>query len=160
MTPSTEQLLALHTYLDQPVPESHLDQNGHMNITHYFQEGAWAAWQLLSQVTGTDYIEQRGLSFFTVEHHLRYLGELRGGQHYSVHAGMVERAGKALHGVAYVVDREREALACSMELVYVHVDMAERRSAPVPDDVAAGLDDLVGRHPWLPEAATALTLRR
>ena len=161
MTPSTEQLLSLPTLSDQRVPEDHIDQNGHMNIAHYFREGSIGAWRLVvDRATGEDYIERRGLSLFTVEHRIAYLGELRAGERYSVHATVVARTDKAVHTVAFVVDRERDRVACRMELVYVHVDMEHRRAASIPDDVAASLDEVASEHPWVAEVATGLSLRR
>ncbi len=161
MTPSTEQLLSLTTLTDRVVPADHIDQNGHMNIAHYFREGSIGAWQLVvDRATGEDYIERRGLSFFTVEHRLAYLAELRAGERYSVHATVVGRSDKAVHAAAFVVDREHDRVACRMELVYVHVDMDDRRATPIPDDVAARLDAVAAEHPWVAEVATGLSLRR
>jgi len=77
-----------------------------------------------------------------------------------VHAALAGRTDKAVHGVGLVLDRERDRLACAMEVVYVHVDMTERRAAPIPVDVAAALDAEVGAHPWVAGLATGLSLRR
>lgn len=159
--PTIEQLLALHTATETTVPEEHIDENGHMNIGHYFSAGSWAVWDLTQErVTGRDYIGRRGLSFFTVEHRIAYLGELRLGERYSVHAALAARTEKAVHGLALVLDRERERVACRMEVVYVHVDMAGRGSVPMPDDVAAAADTEVAAHPWVADVATGLSLRR
>ena len=161
MTPTYEQLAELHTSSEQAVPESHIDENGHMNITHYFTEGAWGAWALMrDRIMGEGYIEERGQSFFTVEHRIAYLGELRLGERYSVRSALVERRGKAVHAATFVVDEERRQVACRMEIVFVHVDMAERRSVPVPDAIAEAIDAEAAAHPWVAEAATGLSLRR
>ena len=160
-TPSAEQLLSLHTPAERIGPSSHIDQNGHMNIAHYFSEGSLGLWGLMTdEVTGPDYIDRRGLSFFTVEHNIRYTGELREGRRYRVQAGLVARTAKAVHGVSLVVDAEPGTVACTMEIVYVHVDMGERRSVAMPGDVAARVDEQVAAHPWLAEVATGLSLRR
>ena len=58
-----------------------------------------------------------------------------------------------------VLDRERDRVACRMEVVYVHVDMAARRASVMPDDVAARADAEVAAHPWVAGVATGLTLR-
>ena len=80
------------------------------------------------------------MSFFTVEQHLRYFGEMRSGERFTVHPRLLARSRRALHAMAFVLDRERTQLACTFELVYVHVDMAERRSVDVPDDLATSID--------------------
>lgn len=160
MTPTTEQVLALHTAVDATVPPDHVDENDHMNISHYFSAGSLAVWDLTQRATGPDYIARRGLSFFTVEHRIAYLGELRLGERYTVHGALAGRTDKAVHGVGLVLDRERDRVACRMEVVYVHVDMAGRRATPIPDDVAAALDAEVDAHPWVAGLATGLSLRR
>ena len=60
----------------------------------------------------------------------------------------------------YVVDETRGTIACAMEILYVHVSMQTRRSAPIPDDVSSALDGEIANQTWAAEAATGLTLRR
>jgi acyl-CoA thioesterase FadM len=159
--PPVELVLGLPAQFDQTVGDEFIDDNGHMNITDYFRLGSWAPWRLL-QDHGVDdrYIPDRGLSFFTVEHHLRYASELRAGERFSVHAALLERTGKAVRAAGVVVDREHERVACALEVVYVHVEMQGRRSAVIPDDVAAGLDEEIARGAALAPYADQLALRR
>lgn len=159
--PTFEQVLHLPAPFDQPVTEDYIDQNGHMNIGDYFRLGSWAPWRRMAAL-GMDehYISQRQMSFFTVGHHISYLGELRLGERFSVHAGFVERTAKALHGVGIVLDREHERLSCMLEATYVHVSMQSRRATEIPDDIATNLDADIVEHPWLGEVATGLRLRR
>jgi acyl-CoA thioesterase FadM len=143
------------------VPDDYIDENGHMNITKYFELGAWAPWARLGELgIGESYIPQRGLSFFTVEHHIRYLAELRLGEAFSVRPALVARTGKAVHAVSFVVDEARDRIACTMELLYVHVSMESRRATPIPDDVAASLDGEIAERAWALDVATGLSLRR
>ena len=152
----------LPAQFDQPVGGDFIDQNGHMNIGHYFRLSSLAAWELLKALgMDDDYIPRRGLSFFTVEHRLRYLGELREGQRFTVRAGLVGRTGKALHGAAFVVDEEQSRIACVFEAVYVHVSMESRRATAIPGDLTAGLDQTIAAYDdWLPRVATGLSLQR
>ena len=159
--PSIEQIRSLPASFDQKVEQDTIDENGHMNITAYFGVGAWAPWLRLQEIAlGEDYIGDRGLSFFTVGHHIGYFGELRLGERYSVRSALAGRTSKALHVVSFVLDEERDRPACSMEIMYVHVSMDTRRSVPIPDDVAAALDAEIAAHPWVADVATGLTLRR
>ncbi|MCY7395657.1 MAG: thioesterase family protein [Nocardioides sp.] len=161
--PTVEQALSLPAAFDQVVSEDFIDENGHMNITDYFRLATWAPWLRMVELgMGEDYIATRGMSFFTTEHQIRYLAELRLGERFSVHSGFAGRTAKALHAVGVVVDREHHRLACVLEVMYVHVSMAERRSTPIPDDLAAALDAEMAVHGvgWLPAAAHGLTLHR
>lgn len=154
-------LVTLPHAFDQAVSEEFIDENGHMNISDYFRLGSWAPWLRLVDIgVGPDYIPERGQSFFTVENHIRYLAELRLGERFSVHAGFVGRTAKALHSVGVVLDRDRERVACLLEVMYVHVSMAERRSTPIPDDIAAGIDAEIASHGWLSGGTWGLSLRQ
>jgi acyl-CoA thioester hydrolase len=159
--PSPDQVRTLPASYEMTVPEDYIDENGHMNIGRYFELGAWAPWRRLTEL-GVDasYLTERLMSFFTVEHHIRYLGELRLGQPFSVRPAFVGRTDKALHGISFVVDETRGVVACAMEIMYVHVSLESRRSVPVPDDVAAALDGEVAQRGWAADVATGLTLRR
>lgn len=143
------------------VPASYIDENGHMNIQWFFKLGAWAPWLHLQELGIADdaYLEQRRVSFFTVEHHIRYLSELREGERFSVRTAFAGRTAKALHAVAFVVDETRQRLACVLEVMYVHVSLDERRATPIPDDVLPALDADLARHPWVADVATGLSLR-
>ncbi len=159
--PSTDLVRTLPAYFEMQVPDDYIDPNGHMNITKYFELGAWAPWERLGDFgAGMSYIGERQLSFYTVEHHIRYLGELRLGERFSVRPAFVGRADKALHAIAFVVDEGRDRIACSMEIMYVHVSMESRRAVSVPADVAAALDAEVAERAWAADVATGLTLRR
>ena len=157
--PTLEQVLTLPVPLEGAVRPDQIDQNGHLNISHYFSMGSVAPWRLLEQA-GADrtYIPERGLSFFTVGHHLGYLGELLEGDAYAVHAGFVGRTDKAVHAFSAVVDRTRDRLSCLVETTYVHVAMSNRRATSIPADVAAGIEERT--EPWLAEVAVGLSLRR
>lgn len=160
-TPTIEQVRTLPAFFERPVPGDVIDDNGHMNISAYFRDGSWAAWNRLGELGMSEgYIPGRGLSFFTVEHHIRYVGELRLGERYSARPGFAGRTAKTLHAVTFFVDEEDAAIACIMEVMYVHVSMTTRRSVAIPDDLAATLDGEIAAHPWVADVATSLSLRR
>ncbi|GAA1743052.1 thioesterase family protein [Aeromicrobium alkaliterrae] len=144
--PSYEQVAALPVTLRQVVPPEFIDQNGHMNIQHYLVLGATGVASLYRELgMSDDYIGRRGLSTFTAEHHLRYVGEIREGADVSVRVLVVDRGGKAFHVLSLIVDETQERLACVMETALVHMDMSTRRPSPIPDDIAALIDAVAER---------------
>lgn len=158
--PDLELVRSLPVYYDREVPEELIDENGHLNINGYFRDGTAALWEHAKSLgIDEDYLGTRRLSFFTVEHHIRYFGEMRRGDRYAVHTGFLARNAKAAHGMAYVVDNTRDQVACSLEIMYVHVSMDSRRSTPIPEDVGAVLDRDIAAHPWLAGQAHGLALR-
>ncbi|MEJ7635080.1 thioesterase family protein [Aeromicrobium sp.] len=142
--PTYAQVLELPETIRRTVPVEYLDENDHMNIGRYLEVAAEAVWFRYTAIgMGQAYIDERRLTTFTVEHHLRYLSELRLGDDFSVHVRPIERSAKALHSMAFVLDRTRERLAFTFEDMLVHVGMDTRRTQDFPDDIATALDGTI-----------------
>jgi acyl-CoA thioester hydrolase len=149
--PTYDDVLALPTLIEATVTADFIDANGHMNIRHYLDHGAESADVLCKEVGITeDYRQTRRMGVFTVEHHLRYLAEMREGDAFSVHTSVIKRSDKAAHLLAFLVVDTGARLACTMEIVLVHVGMDTRKPMPFPEDVAAGWDRVIARTsvPW------------
>lgn len=146
--PSYQQVLELEPLLSEEVSPDFIDVNGHMNIRHYLDFGALSADVICRQVgIDDDYRADRRMGVFTAEHHIRYFSEMHEGGKFSVHTLFVGRSAKAGHLLAFLLDRDREVLACTVEIVLVHVGMDSRRPVEFPDDVAAAIDA------WVAQAA-------
>jgi acyl-CoA thioester hydrolase len=162
--PTYDQVLELPETIRQQVPADFIDENGHMNIGRYFELSAQAVWLRYTEVgMGQAYIDERGLTTFTAEHHLRYLAELRLGEELSVHVRAVDRSAKVLHTMAFVVDRSNRRLACTFEDTLVHVDLATRRPRDLPEDIATRLDAMLAEHrglAWAPPVCGVMGVRR
>ncbi len=161
--PTVDQVRELRPIRSLEVPEDYLDENDHMNIGRYFEEAATALWQAAIDLgLGQSYIEERGLSTFTAEQHITYLGELRRGDRFSVHVRVLERSDKVLHEMAFIVDDTRDRLSCLFEATAVHVDMSTRRPAAFPDDIAALLDAEIEKDTadWPAPVCGAMGIRR
>ena len=142
--PTVEQVSELPTVTEMSVPEEFLDENHHMNITHYLSLGARGIGSRCDDMgLGQSYIDDRRLTIFTAEHHIRYFAELRLGQDLSVHVRFLERSAKALHAMAFLVNRSTDVLACTLEVSLVHVGMDTRRPADFPDDIALRIDEAI-----------------
>lgn len=123
------------------VPPDFEDENGHMNIRHYFDLGALAIAAVFERIGITDeYRASRGQGFFTAEHHLRYFSEIHVGQRVSAYFRIVERSDKIIHGMSFLVDDTTEKLANTLEVVAPHVDLTTRRVVPFAPDVASAVD--------------------
>ncbi|KAA1380892.1 thioesterase [Aeromicrobium fastidiosum] len=135
-----------------------------MNIGRYMELGGTALWQRCRHELGMsdDYIELRGFSTFTAEHHLTYHAELLEGDDVSVRVRLVARSDKVMHVVCLIVDETHRRLACTMETTAVHVDMTTRRPTPFPDDVTALIDAAIAAddRPWPAPLSGAMGVRR
>jgi acyl-CoA thioester hydrolase len=134
--------MELPAQVDQTIPPEFIDENGHTNIGRYLELGGRALWQRCQLDLGMtlDYLETRGLSTFTAEHHLTYLAEVLEGERVTVHAKLIGRSDKAMHTISLIVNQTQQRLACVMEAMIVHIDMGPRRPSPFPDDIAALID--------------------
>ncbi len=142
--PTYEQIVQLPALFDQVVPDEFIDENGHMNIGDYFRLCSHAMWKTtITAGVGDDYIEKHQQSLFTVEQHMRYYGELRLGQRFTVHTRLIERSARVVHGMTFVVDQEKRALACTQEATLVHVSTATRSTMDIPESIAAAFDTLI-----------------
>jgi acyl-CoA thioester hydrolase len=124
------------------VPAEYLDENDHMNIQFYLNLTAISVADRMRLVGLARYGIDRDETFsqFTAEHHLVYYSELRRGSSLSAHTRLVARSDKTLHSMSYLLDRDQERLAFTMELIALEVDMTTRRTAPFPEALAASID--------------------
>lgn len=123
------------------IPEAYQDENGHMNVRHYFDLGVAAIGVVVERMGVTEeYRDGRGQGFFTAEHHIRYHAETHVGDEVSVHFRGIERSAKVLHAVALLVNDTTARLVAALEVVAVHVDLRTRGVVPFPPDLAASID--------------------
>jgi acyl-CoA thioester hydrolase len=135
-------------YREQVRPEW-LDYNGHLNDASYAIVLTLAHELLLDHLgLSAAYRKSHQASMFTVEMHLRYLAEVSAGQTLTASTLVVEADRKRLR-----LHSELSAdgvLAATGECLYLHVDTAAGRTAPLPGDRQAALDGLRDQHAGLP----------
>ena len=161
--PTYEQLLDLPSFASQSVPAAFEDINGHLNIRHYVGIASEGLDESLTRVgIAQNWPTIAGRGVFTAEHHMTYLSELRTGDRISARVRLVGRAERAAHAVVYLVDDSHQRLSYVMEEIFLHIDMASRKTAPWPEDVAAALDKQIAAEAelgWSPALSGSLALR-
>lgn len=145
--PTLEQLHGLPLFYESVVPAEYEDANGHLNISGYLVIHNEASWPFMASL-GMDarYLERAKSSIFDLEHHLRYLAEMRTGSPLRVHGMVAHRNQKLLHGMFFLIDDAERRLANTFEFVSAHVSLETRRSVPFPDVVASAIDAQIARH--------------
>lgn len=141
-----------------PLPVTHravirddfLDEMGHMNVmwyTHLFSLGAWG----LFQMVGLDrrYFDAHKAGSFALAQHFRYLKEVHAGQHVTIRSRVLGRTAKRWHTIHFMTINELDTLAATCEVVQAHVDMAVRRTSPLPTTIADAIDRLLAEHTHL-----------
>jgi len=134
--------------LDRVVPPDWADYNGHMNEAHYLGVFSEATDQMLHWAgLDADCVAQ-GFSVFTVETHIRHLGEVNIGERIAVTTRVIAGGGKKFH--VWHELRVGGRLCATAEQLLLHMDLGIRRSAPPRADVAAWLGAAAAAHGGLP----------
>jgi acyl-CoA thioester hydrolase len=124
-------------YVGEVRPEW-IDHNGHMNLAYYtvlFDQATDRMFDVLD--LGLAYRRRTDLGTFVTETHNRYERELLVGEKVSVAIQILFADDKRLH-LAHEMFRLDDGLrAATQELMFLHVDLKERRVAPFPPELKA-----------------------
>src|SRR5262249_22758547 len=129
-------------------------ENDHMNVmwyTHLFSCATGGLFELVGLTPA--YFEANQAGTFALEHHIRFLSEVRAGQHVTIRTRVLDRSVKRFHFLHFMIKDEGEILAATEEGVGAHVDLRVRRTSPLPPQVADGFDRLLMVHSRLTWAA-------
>ena len=112
---------------------------------------------------GEAYLEDNNCSTFTLEAHVTYDRELMAGDPMRFETQLLDHDAKRLHYMHTMYHAEEGYLASTNELISLHVDMTQRRSAPMPQAVLDRLDEVAVAHRALaepPQAGRVISLAR
>lgn len=129
------------------IPNTYLDEMGHMNVmwyTHLFSEATGGLFDLFGLTR--DYFESTQAGSFALEMHVRYLLEVHAGQAVTVYSRLLDRSAKRMHFIHFLTLDDGEQLSATGEFVGAHVDMSIRRTSPLPASVAERFDRLLEDH--------------
>ena len=119
-----------------------IDHNGHLNLGYFvvaFDEATDAVYETWG--LGLDYPEKSGCSVFTLGVNVDYRAELFEGNPIRIETLLVDHDHKRIHYFHRMYHGETGELVATNECLCMNVDLASRRSAPFPADVAAILDE-------------------
>jgi acyl-CoA thioester hydrolase len=146
--------------LEGKVEAQHLDFLDHMNVmwyTHFFDKAIWSFYNSIG--FGHDYHTHSGSGSFALEAHVRYYAELRAGDKFKVYMRAIKSNAKLFHFVEFLVRASDNELSATQEMLGIHIDMASRRSSPMPPAIAAIWDGLIAKHSqldWQPELSGSI----
>jgi acyl-CoA thioester hydrolase len=129
------------------IPESFIDEFGHVNVmwyTHLFTEGAGGLFNLVGLTR--EHLETNQAGTFALEQHFRYLKEVRFGQHVTLRSRVLGRSAKRWHTIHFMTIDELDVLAATCEVVSSYVDMTVRRTAAMPKAITDGIDRVLTEH--------------
>ena len=141
-----------------------IDYNGHMNMAFYnvvFDKGVDHVFNGLG--IGVDYMSNTNASCFTMEIHVTYAQEVMLDDPLRVTAQLLDADPKRLHLFLQMFHAQKNYLAATMEQMVLHVDLNERRGAPMPESVQANVQTLREAHDKLPipsQVGSVIGIRR
>ncbi len=119
------------------VPIDWTDYNSHMNESRYGQVFSDAADKVMALIGADAAYIARGLSYFTVDIHIRFRAETLAGQMIRVETDVLEGTGKKLRLAHRMLDDDTGALLAEAEQLLIHVSLETRRSCEPPPEIAA-----------------------
>lgn len=140
----------------EPVRPEWIDYNGHMNVSYYvlaFDNATDTFFEAMD--FGAAWRTRSNRSFFAVEGHIRYLGELRPGERLAVTIQLLGADAKRIHYFHTMTNAATGAIAATAEFLSLHVDMASRRSVPFAAEDQARIDAVARAHAGLPRPEAA-----
>jgi carnitine 3-dehydrogenase len=121
-----------------------IDYNGHMTEHRYLQVFGEATDAVLRRVGVDGAYVAGGSSYYTVESHLRHLGEARLGDTLHVRSTILSYDEKRLHLFHELHKSEGRALLATGEHMLLHVDKAAGRASAAPAGFLARLEAFAG----------------
>jgi acyl-CoA thioester hydrolase len=143
----------LCTHIDRVIP-AWIDYNGHMNVAYYVVLMDRAMDGFLGQVgIGETYLKRENKSTFALDVRISYRKELRVDMSVRCYTQLFDFDAKRFQVGHYVTHAEEGWTAAYSEWVGVHVDMATRKSAPMPPHATERLGALLAAHRSIPRPA-------
>lgn len=133
------------------IEDQWIDYNGHFNMAYYnvlFDRAGDEAFEAIG--LGADYVKRTNCSFFTLEAHVTYLRELDASDTVTVDIQFLDYDAKRIHYFEQMRHTVDGWIACTTELIVIHVDMSARKSSPFPPDVLANIKAMHAAHASLP----------
>lgn len=133
-----------------PVQPEWIDYNEHLTEHCYLKLFGDATDVVLGRIgAGMDYVAG-GHSWYTVETHIRHLGQARLGEPVEVRTRVLAADAKRIHLFHEMTNLAHGTVIASAEHMLVHVDARAEKSAPAPEAMKASAAALVAGQAHLP----------
>ncbi|HEY5986372.1 MAG TPA: thioesterase family protein [Streptosporangiaceae bacterium] len=124
-----------------------IDYNGHMMDAYYFVAFTEATEAFLDQLgLGAAYRAESGCGIYTVESHLCFASSVREGATISYQSLLLGCDPKRLHVFHQMTASKSAGPVATNELMFLHVDLAAERVAPMPPERYRAASVLAATH--------------
>src|SRR5207253_4742235 len=121
-----------------------IDYNGHLNMAYYnvlFDRAVDEVFALVG--CGAEYVKARARSCFTAEVHVRYLRELTADDPVRVTFQLLGYDAKRMHFFEQLFHASEGWVSATSENMALHVDLAAKKTASFPPQIAACLAQMM-----------------
>ena len=152
-TNGADHLLHLHREIVQP---GWVDYNDHLNDGYYMVIFSNATTTLMDHIgLGAEARAATGCTLFTLETHINYLREVKGGAEARVDTQILGHDQKRLHVFHTMFAGGSEEPRATNEQMLLHIDMTGPKAAPFRPAVLAHIETIVAAQAGLPRPANA-----
>ena len=143
-----------YTKYSTTVKPEWIDYNGHMNVGYYHIAFDTAVEPFFHWLGLTpEYRSSNQCSTFAHEAHLNFLREVNEGDKIRFESRLLDFDRKRIHFYQEMFHEEEGFLAASHESISSYMDMQTRKTAPLPEDITARLQQVKEAHetletPW------------
>lgn len=142
--------------VDTKVNPSWLDYNGHMTEFRYLQVFGDTTDALLRLIGVDDaYVKEQRQSYYTVETHIRHLGEAKVGDALYTTCQVLATDDKRIHVFHSIHLGSDDSLIATAEQMLLHVDAEAGKAKPAPDAVLGKVKTIADAHSGLPRPEAA-----
>jgi carnitine 3-dehydrogenase len=139
--------------LDAVVRPEWVDYNRHMSDFRYAQLFGDAMEPLFRQAGVDEAYRASGRTYYTVENHIRHLGEAKVGEPLYVTAQLLAVDDKRVHFFQRMFRGRDDKLIATADQMYLHVDTVAAKAAPADPKVRAKLESILRAQAGLPVPA-------
>jgi carnitine 3-dehydrogenase len=141
--------------LDTVVRAEWVDYNRHMSDFRYGQVFGDAMDTIFREVGVDEAYRATGRMYYTVENHIKHLGEAKGGEALYVTAQVLALDDKRLHIFQRMHRARDNQQIATAEQMYLHVDTKASKASPVDPKIRDKLEAIRRDHAGLPQPAGA-----
>ena len=141
--------------LDVVVRTEWVDYNRHLSDFRYGQIFGDALDVLFRSVGIDEDYRAAGRAYYTVENHIKHLGEAKAGEPLYVTAQVLAADDKRLHLFQRLHRGRDDKLIATAEQMYLHVDTKAAKAAPADPKIRAKLESIRSDHSGLPRPSEA-----
>ena len=127
-----------------------VDYNRHMSDFRYSQLFGEAMDALFRQVGVDDNYRETRRMYYTVENHVKHVGEAKVGEPLYITAQVLKVDDKRLHVFQRLHRGRDDKQIATAEQMYLHVDTAAAKAAPADPKIRATLESIRNEHSELP----------